>query len=60
MIYDQLPAPNARGTKNHASLTVPDAAKALEELRKRAATINYDRVIKIQIGVNRNHPERAN
>jgi lactoylglutathione lyase len=53
MLYNQLPEPNARGTKNHASLMVPDAAKALEELKKRAPKIGYDREIAIQVGVNR-------
>jgi lactoylglutathione lyase len=53
MLYDQLPGPSGRGTKNHASLMVPDATKALEELKKRAAKINYDRDIAIQVGVNR-------
>jgi catechol 2,3-dioxygenase-like lactoylglutathione lyase family enzyme len=31
MLYSSLPAPDARGGKNHMSLTVPDAQKALEE-----------------------------
>src|SRR5215469_2822380 len=37
MLYNSLPAPDARGTKNHASLMIPDADRALEELKKRAA-----------------------
>ena len=53
MLYNQLPEPSARGTKNHASLTVPDADKALEELKRRAAKVGYDREITIQTGVNR-------
>ncbi len=53
MLYDRLPAPDARGGKNHASLAVPDAEKALAELKKRAAKIGYDKELKIQIGVNR-------
>lgn len=53
MLYNKLPAPDARGTKNHISLTVPDAQKAVEELQKRAARGLYDREIKIQVGVNR-------
>ncbi|HWC96156.1 MAG TPA: VOC family protein [Candidatus Sulfopaludibacter sp.] len=36
MLYRQLPAPGARGGENHVSLTVPDAEKALAELKKRA------------------------
>jgi lactoylglutathione lyase len=53
MLYDKLPAPDGRGTKNHASLTVPDADKALVELKVRAAKTGYDREIVIQTGVNR-------
>jgi lactoylglutathione lyase len=53
MLYNKLPAPDARGGKNHASLTVPDADKALAELKKRAARVGYDREIVIQTGVNR-------
>ena len=53
MLYDKLPAPDGRGSKNHASLMVPDAEKAVAELTKRAAKIGYDKEIKIQVGVNR-------
>jgi len=53
MLYNKVLDPDSRGTKNHASLTVPDADKALAELTKRAARIGYDKEIKIQTGVNR-------
>jgi lactoylglutathione lyase len=53
MLYNSLPEPGARGTKNHASLTIPDADKALAEMKKRAAKTGYDREIVIQTGVNR-------
>jgi len=53
MLYNKLPEPDGRGTKNHASLTIPDADKALEELKKRAARVGYTREIVIQTGVNR-------
>ncbi|HJZ96143.1 MAG TPA: VOC family protein [Candidatus Solibacter sp.] len=53
MLYDKLPDSDKRGTKNHASLTIPDADKALVEIKKRAAKIGYDREIVIQTGVNR-------
>jgi catechol 2,3-dioxygenase-like lactoylglutathione lyase family enzyme len=54
MLYNNsLPAPDARGGKNHMSLMVPDALKALEELKKRAAKGLYDKEMEIQIGVNR-------
>jgi len=53
MLYDKEPAPDARGTKNHASLTIPDADAALVELKKRAARVGYTREIAIQTGVNK-------
>jgi catechol 2,3-dioxygenase-like lactoylglutathione lyase family enzyme len=53
MLYSSIPAPDARGTKNHMSLTVPDAEKALAELKKRAATGIYDKEMAIQVGVNK-------
>jgi catechol 2,3-dioxygenase-like lactoylglutathione lyase family enzyme len=53
MLYNKLPEPSARGGKNHLSLMVPDAQKALAELKKRAADGLYDREIRIQVGVNR-------
>jgi lactoylglutathione lyase len=53
MLYGQLPAPDQRGTKNHVSLMVPDAEKAVELLKVRAARGVYDREIKVQVGVNR-------
>ncbi len=57
MLYNKLPEPDARGTKNHVSLTVPDAEKALAEVKKRAAQGLYTppegKPIEIQIGVNR-------
>ena len=53
MLYGKLPAPEERGTRNHVSLMVPDAQKAVEELRKRAARTSYTREIAIQVGVNR-------
>jgi lactoylglutathione lyase len=53
MLYDSLPAPNARGTKNHISLMVPDMQKAVEELEKRAARGVYSKEIEIHVGKNR-------
>src|SRR4051812_33893040 len=41
MLYDKMPEPDKIGTKNHASLTIPDADKALAELKKRAAKVGY-------------------
>ena len=57
MLYNKLPEPDARGTKNHMSLNVPDAQKALDDLRRRAARGLYQppegKAMAIQIGVNR-------
>ena len=57
MLYDQLPAPGARGGKNHACLLVPDCNRALAELQKRAATGLYTppdgKPMQVSIGVNR-------
>jgi catechol 2,3-dioxygenase-like lactoylglutathione lyase family enzyme len=53
MLYDQLPPPEERGGKHHASLWITDAAQTLAELRRRAAKIGYDGEIRIQTGVNR-------
>jgi lactoylglutathione lyase len=57
MLYNSLPAPDARGTKNHASLTVPSAEKALAELKRREAeglyTAPEGKPLEIQVGQNR-------
>jgi catechol 2,3-dioxygenase-like lactoylglutathione lyase family enzyme len=53
MLYSKLPAPDERGTKHHVSLMVPDAQKALDELKKRAARGVYQKDIAVQVGVNR-------
>jgi len=53
MLYDQLRDEAERGTKNHASLTVSDADKALAELKQRAAKFGYAREIAVKTGVNR-------
>lgn len=53
MLYKTLPAPGGRGTKNHMSLMVPDAQKAVEILKQRAAKAGYDQAIEVKVGVNR-------
>ena len=53
MLYNKVPEPGARGTKNHVCLMVPDADKALAELKTRAPKVGYTREIVIQTGVNR-------
>jgi len=62
MLYSSLPAANARGGKNHASLMVPDAQKALAELQRREAEGLYTppdgKPIAIQVG--KNHKRQIN
>jgi len=41
MLYNKIPEPDGRGTKNHASMTIPDADKALAELKVRE--VDYTR-----------------
>ena len=53
MLYIRLPPADQRGTKNHVSLMVPDAGKAVEVLKARSARAHYDKEIKVQVGANR-------
>ena len=53
MLYSTLPAPDERGTKNHVSLMVSNAQRAVDELKKRAVRVPYTKEISIQVGVNR-------
>jgi len=53
MLYDSLPEPNQRGGKNHLSLTVPDAQKAIDTLKARPAFQNYGKALTAQVGRNR-------
>ena len=39
MLYDKLPASDARGTKNHACLVIPDADKTLAECHPQKAML---------------------
>jgi catechol 2,3-dioxygenase-like lactoylglutathione lyase family enzyme len=57
MLYNKLPEPDARGTKNHVCLMVANAEKSLAELKRRAAKGLYSppdgKAMEIQTGVNR-------
>ncbi len=53
MLYDQLPAPNARGTQHHMCLEVPDIDKAKAWLEARPALTQYTRTLEIKTGINR-------
>jgi catechol 2,3-dioxygenase-like lactoylglutathione lyase family enzyme len=53
MLYNTLPDPDKRGTKNHMCLMVPDIDKSVAILKERAAKGLYDKEITIATGVNR-------
>jgi catechol 2,3-dioxygenase-like lactoylglutathione lyase family enzyme len=53
MLYDQLPAPTARGTAHHMCLEVPDIDKAKAWLEARPAMKQYTRTLEIRTGINR-------
>jgi catechol 2,3-dioxygenase-like lactoylglutathione lyase family enzyme len=53
MLYDQLPAPTARGTAHHMCLEVPDLDKAKAWLEARPAMKQYTRTLEIRTGTNR-------
>ena len=53
MLYDEIPAPDRRGSAHHLCLVVPDADKAVEALNARPARTAYTRPIEIRTGINR-------
>jgi catechol 2,3-dioxygenase-like lactoylglutathione lyase family enzyme len=53
MLYDQMPAPTARGTAHHMCLEVPDIDKAKAWLEARPAMKQYTRPLEIRTGTNR-------
>ncbi|MEJ7607283.1 MAG: VOC family protein [Bryobacteraceae bacterium] len=53
MLYDQLPAPTARGSQHHICLEVADIDKALADLQGRPGRQAYTRPMEIRTGVNR-------
>lgn len=53
MLYDQLPAPTARGSAHHICLEVPDAAATKAHLEARPAHEKYERAMEIRVGTNR-------
>ena len=58
MLYDTLPDPAKRGTKNHICLVVPDVEKAVAMLKSRPAYKTYGKDIAVKVGVN--HKRQAN
>jgi catechol 2,3-dioxygenase-like lactoylglutathione lyase family enzyme len=53
MLYDQKPAPDARGSAHHLCLVVSDADRALSAIQARAARHDYTRTVAIRTGINR-------
>jgi catechol 2,3-dioxygenase-like lactoylglutathione lyase family enzyme len=52
MLYHSLPDPKGWGTKNHLSLSVPDIAKAVDELKARPAYTAYAASAKQPVVIN--------
>jgi lactoylglutathione lyase len=53
MLYDQLPAPTARGSQHHICLEVPDMDKAKAALEAKPAHKDYNGKMEIRTGTNR-------
>jgi lactoylglutathione lyase len=53
MLYDEIPAPDRRGSAHHLCLVVPDAEKAVATLNARPSRAGYTRPVEIRTGINR-------
>jgi catechol 2,3-dioxygenase-like lactoylglutathione lyase family enzyme len=53
MLYDEKPAPTARGVQHHICLEVADIDKAFADLKQRPALKEYTRPLEIRTGINR-------
>ncbi|MCX6613421.1 MAG: VOC family protein, partial [Acidobacteria bacterium] len=53
MLYDEKPAPTARGTQHHICLEGADIDKSLADLKSRPAAKNYTKPLEIRTGINR-------
>jgi lactoylglutathione lyase len=53
MLYDEIPAPDRRGSAHHLCLVVPDAEKAVAALNARPSRASYTRPVEIRTGINR-------
>jgi catechol 2,3-dioxygenase-like lactoylglutathione lyase family enzyme len=53
MLYDQIPAPDRRGSAHHLCLVVPDAEKAIAALDVRPSRASYTRSVELRTGINR-------
>ena len=53
MLYDEIPAPDRRGSAHHLCLVVADAGKAVAALNARPSRASYTRAVEIRTGINR-------
>jgi catechol 2,3-dioxygenase-like lactoylglutathione lyase family enzyme len=53
MLYDEMPAPENRGSAHHICLVVPNADDAIVKLHERPARKAYQRPLSIRTGINR-------
>lgn len=53
MLYQELPAPGARGSQHHVCLEVADVAATAATLEQRRAAGGYTRPLEIRTGINR-------
>jgi catechol 2,3-dioxygenase-like lactoylglutathione lyase family enzyme len=53
MLYDEMPAPENRGSAHHICLVVPNADDAIVKLHERPARKAYQRLLSIRTGINR-------
>jgi lactoylglutathione lyase len=53
MLYDEKPAPDARGSAHHLCLQVPDAEKAAALFDARPTRSTYTRPVSVRTGINR-------
>jgi lactoylglutathione lyase len=53
MLYDELPAPDKRGSQHHICLEVPSVADSVAAIEKNPYRPQYTRPIEIRTGINR-------
>jgi catechol 2,3-dioxygenase-like lactoylglutathione lyase family enzyme len=53
MLYDELPAPDKRGSQHHICLVVPSIAESVAALEKKPYRAQYTRPIEPKTGINR-------
>jgi catechol 2,3-dioxygenase-like lactoylglutathione lyase family enzyme len=53
MLYDELPAPDRRGSAHHLCLVVPNVEQAVAAFNARPTRSSYTRAVEIRTGINR-------